>query len=91
MARFETIKEEDKDSKSNKDSDSDEDEERDPADEPSWRKCLVCGVRVYESKGRKKEDTAPENAWVTVDFSSGVLVSYHVSSLQPQLVHSSLS
>lgn len=59
-----------------KDSKSDKDEDRDPADEPSWRKCLVCGVRVYEAKGKKKEDTAPENAWVTVDFSSGVLVSH---------------
>ncbi|EKD02413.1 hypothetical protein A1Q2_03305 [Trichosporon asahii var. asahii CBS 8904] len=72
LARFENASES-KDSKSTKDRKSDKDEDRDPADEPSWRKCLVCGVRVYEAKGKKKEDTAPENAWVTVDFSSGVL------------------
>jgi hypothetical protein len=43
----------------------------------AWRKCWVCGSRVYSVKGKAASDKlAPINAWVEVDLSNGVIVSF---------------
>jgi hypothetical protein len=40
-----------------------------------WRKCWVCGTRMYSVKGKLADETlAPTHAWVDVDLSDGVLV-----------------
>ncbi|CAK9782843.1 hypothetical protein CC85DRAFT_312743 [Cutaneotrichosporon oleaginosum] len=43
-----------------------------PAPE-AWRKCWVCGVRVYLARNRAPSDLAPKDVWVDVDFADGVL------------------
>lgn len=42
--------------------------------EEAWRKCWVCGVKVYRAKERYQADMAPVDEWVEVDFGSGVVV-----------------
>ncbi|BEI81937.1 hypothetical protein CcaverHIS002_0210970 [Cutaneotrichosporon cavernicola] len=43
-----------------------------PAPE-AWRKCWVCGVRLYLAHDRVPSDVAPSNVWVDVDLTDGVL------------------
>lgn len=52
---------------------SDEPAASGPASE-AWRKCWVCGVRVYLARDRAPSDMAPSDVWVKADFADGVLV-----------------
>lgn len=50
-------------------------------EEQAWRKCWVCGVNVYRAKDKYQADMAPEDAWVEVNFGSGVVVSWAMAPL----------
>ena len=61
-----------------------------------WRKCWICGVKCYGTKGKANVDSTDEGQWITVNLGSGITVSImntsisftHSSSLMPSSTRS---